>query len=98
MWLSMDAIVAQLEYESLVGYLIKCLAKLSKMVSICPPSSSSVARLSMVKVSCVLQDLHLRKPCWESTRMLLWLKCDVIAAQTICSSSFLQTDVRKMGF
>ena len=45
-----------------------------------------------VRMSCVLQDLHLWKPCWVSIRMLLWSKWGVIPVQTVFHFQKLPTD------
>ena len=45
-----------------------------------------------VRMSCVLQDLHLWKPCWVSIRILLWSKWGVIPVQTVFHFQKLPTD------
>ena len=68
----------------------------NRIVSVWPLSSSTQARSSAVKISCVSQNQPFLNPCWALTRMLFQSRCEEIAWRTKCSTIFPHTDVREI--
>ena len=66
------------------------------MASICCLSFSPLARSSMVRMSWVSHDLRVRKPCWQSVRMMFFSKWEMTLEWMTCSRILHTIDVREM--